>query len=598
MFRTLLLGAAAVLVLQTPVAARQVETAPPVSTADATAAWRALTADWEAFERRENPFDAASEGDRSALGRLPDITPAAAARRLEETRRFRARLAALDLAGLSAQDRFDHGFLLREVDERIEAAKFDGARLAFNAEGGAGTTLGYVARSFPTATRADQEAWLRLLEAAPEYYADLQANADRGVRTRFTQPRSVVDSAIVMAEAEAALTLERDPLLIPLAKPATGVSAAEHAALVARARELITGRIQPARREWLRFLRETYLPAARSGLGVATLPGGRDYYAYLTRSYTTTTMTPDQVHEVGQAEVRRIRAEMDQVAKDAGWTGSFAEFLTFLRTDPRFYAKTRQELLEKASEISKRADAAVPALFRRSLPRLPYGVVAVPQEIEDRYTTGRYSQGSMALGKAGYYLVNTGKLDQRPLYELPALTVHEAVPGHHLQIAIAQELGEQPWFRRNASVTAFSEGWGLYAEFLGVEMGIYRDPYERFGRLSYEMWRACRLVADTGMHWKGWTIEQARACFRDNSALAPHNIETELQRYIGWPGQALAYKIGEIEMKAMRARAEQRLGDRFDVRAFHDHMLLGGPMPLDLLEARMDAWIAAGGPAE
>jgi uncharacterized protein (DUF885 family) len=281
---------------------------------------------------------------------------------------------------------------------------------------------------------------------------------------------------------------------------------------------------------------------------------------------------------------------MDAEIAASGFTGSFAEFLNWLRTDPRFYAQQREELLMHAAEISKRADDAIPALFRNSLPRLPYGVRPVPQEIEDQYTTGRYFPGSLQLGVAGGYIVNVGKLDQRPLYELPALTLHEAVPGHHLQIAISQELGEQPWFRRNADVTAFVEGWGLYAEFLGEEMGIYRDPFERFGRLSYEMWRACRLVVDTGIHWKGWTIEEARACFRDNSALAPHNIETELQRYIGWPGQALAYKIGELKLKELREESRQALGERFDVREFHDIVLLGGPLPLALLEERIREW--------
>ena len=275
----------------------------------------------------------------------------------------------------------------------------------------------------------------------------------------------------------------------------------------------------------------------------------------------------------------------------AGWEGDFASFLTFLRTDPQFYATSREDLLKEASEMSKRADGGLPALFG-TLPRLPYDVRPVPEEIEANYTTGRYFAGSMEAGLPGGYIVNTGRLDQRPLYELPALTLHEAVPGHHLQIALQQEAEAGPYFRRGANVTAFTEGWGLYAEYLGEEMGFYRTPYERFGRLSYEMWRACRLVADTGIHWLGWEIEQARACFAENSALATHNIETELQRYIGWPGQALAYKIGEIRLRDIRGRAEAALGEDFDVRAFHDALLVDGPLPLDLLDQRMDAWIA------
>ena len=554
--------------------------------------WDAVVADWEAFERKEDPYTAGGEGDRDALRRLPEITREADARRLSALKTFRSRLDAVDVTALPPEAAFNHAFLSRLVNERIAAAAFDAPRLAFINEGGESANLGYTARTTSVATPQDAEAWLSRLAAVPRLIRENIANARRGIATGFTQPRSTVEQAIAIARAEAALTPDTDPLMIPLASLPESVSATDAAALRERARALVTGPIADARREWLRMLETEYLPKARPGLGIASVPGGRDYYSHLVRSYTTTSLTPDEIHDIGVREVARIRAEMQAVMKEAGFKGTFAEFLHWLRTDPRFYAKTRQELLEKASEIAKRADGQLPPLFRRSLPRLPYDVREVPREIEDQYTTGRYFPGSLANGVAGGYIVNTGQLDQRPLYELPALTLHEAVPGHHLQIAIAQELGEQPWFRRNTYVTAFGEGWGLYSEFLGVEMGIYRDPYERFGRLSYEMWRACRLVADTGIHWKEWTIEQARACFTDNSALASHNIETELQRYISWPGQALAYKMGEIKLRELRTRAEAALGDRFDIRAFHDTVLLGGALPLDMLEVRVEQWIA------
>jgi uncharacterized protein (DUF885 family) len=550
-------------------------------------------ADWEAFERRERPLLAAREGDAGALGKLPGITPADEARRQAWLKDFAARLARVEARALPPEDAFNHRFLSREVGLRLEAHAFDDARLGFTSEGGAGITLGYVARAFTVTRASDAHAWLRLLDAAPGFMRDAQANARRGLETGFTQPRSVVESALRIAEAEVALPAEQDPMVRPFARLPASIPASEQEALRAEARRKVAEGLAPARREWARFLREDYLPKARAELGVAALPGGRAYYAFQVRSYTTTDLTPDQVHAVGLREVARIRGEMDGVVKEAGFSGPFADFLRLLRTDPRFYAKSRQELMEKASEIAKRADDKLPSLFKRALPRLTYGVREVPRELEENYTTGRYSGGSLERGVAGAYLVNTSKLDQRPLYELPALTLHEAAPGHHLERAMSQELGEQPWFRRHTDATAFTEGWGLYSEFLGQEMGIYRDAYERFGRLSYEMWRACRLVADTGIHWKGWSLEQARACFRDNSALAPHNIETELQRYVGWPGQALAYKIGELKLKELRARAEARLGERFDVRAFHDALLLDGPMPLGLLEERMDAWLAA-----
>ena len=332
-------------------------------------------------------------------------------------------------------------------------------------------------------------------------------------------------------------------------------------------------------------------PVAKPKIGALYLPEGKAYYAYLARFFTTTDLTPDQIHDIGVKEVARIRAEMQTEMAAAGFKGTFPEFLKFLRTDPQFYATSREDLMEKSARMAKRADDELPKIFA-TLPRLPYGVREVARDIEENYTTARYNPGSPQLGIAGGLMVNTSHLDQRPLYEHPALMVHEGVPGHHLQIAIQQELGDQPWFRRQADVTAFVEGWGLYSEFLGYDIGMYRDPYERFGKLSMEMWRACRLVADTGIHWKGWTLEQARACFMENSALAPKNIENELQRYISGPGQALAYKIGELKLRELRKKAKAALGEKFDLRRFHDAVLWGGPLPLDLLEQRIDAWIA------
>ena len=568
------------------------QTPPAAARAAENPVLAAILADYEAYLRANDPITAGMEGDRAALSRLPDVSRAFELAQEPVLKGFADRLAAIDPAALSEDERLNHAFLAWVLQRSLDRIPLDVDRIgAFNSEGGPGQSLAYVASVTRIGARADAEAWIARLEAMPKFYRDQLDSARRGLDGGLVQPRSVVEGALGLMEPEIAYAAGTDPLLKPFESLPESIPAAEQAALRARAAAAVADGVMPARREWVRFLRDDYLPRAPESLGLAHRPGGRDLYAFLTQGYTTTDLTPDQIHQIGREEVARIRARMETEMRASGWTGDFAAFLAFLRSDPQFYATTREGLLEKASEMAKRADDGLPALFG-TLPRTPYGVRPVPAEIEANYTTGRYFPGSMENGVAGGYMVNTSRLDQRPLYELPALTLHEAAPGHHIQIALQQEAEAGPYFRKSVDVTAFTEGWGLYAEFLGEEMGFYRTPYERFGRLSYEMWRACRLVADTGIHWLGWDIEQARACFRDNSALAPHNIETELQRYIGWPGQATAYKIGEIRLRAIRTRAEQALGERFDVRRFHDALLVDGPLPLGLLDARMDRWIA------
>ncbi|MEY3293476.1 MAG: hypothetical protein RJB12_1247, partial [Pseudomonadota bacterium] len=490
----------------------------------------AVLTDYEAYLRAVDPINAGMEGDRDALARLPDGSRAFELAQEPVLKGFADRLAGIDTTGLGEDDRLNHAFLIYVLQRARDRIPLDTSRIdAFNSEGGPGQNLAYVANVTRIATAADAEAWIARLEAMPKSYADTLANARRGLETGMVQSRSIVENALTLIEPEAALTPDADPLLKPFATLPASSPAAQQATLRARAARAVADGITPQRREWARFLRQDYLPRAPETLGLVHRPGGREMYAYMVRGYTTTDLTPDEVHAIGREEVARIRGRMDTEMRAAGWTGDFPSFLTFLRTDPQFYVTSREALLEKASEMAKRADDGLPALFG-TLPRLPYGVRPVPREIEANYTTGRYNAGSMENGVAGGYMVNTSSLNQRGLYEMPALTLHEGVPGHHLQIALQQEAADGPYFRRSVDVTAFVEGWGLYAEFLGEEMGFYRTPYERFGRLSYEMWRACRLVADTGIHWLGWDIEQARACFRDNSALAPLNIETELQR--------------------------------------------------------------------
>ena len=348
--------------------------------------------------------------------------------------------------------------------------------------------------------------------------------------------------------------------------------------------------IVPTYQEFLEFMVNEYRPGARTTLGASELTNGREYYAHLIRHFTTLDLTADQVHEIGLKEVARIREEMDEVIRKVGFEGDFDAFLQFLRTDPRFYPETPEQLLKEASYIAKKMDGKLPALFK-TLPRLPYTVEPVPAPIAPRYTAGRYVGAPIGSTRPGYYWVNTHALESRTLYTLEALTLHEAVPGHHLQNALRQELTGLPDFRRFSSFNAFGEGWGLYSEWLGLEAGFYTDPYSNFGRLTYEMWRACRLVVDTGLHAMGWTRRQAMDYLASNTALSLHEIRTETDRYIAWPGQALAYKMGELKIRELRAKAEKALGGRFDVREFHDAVLLNGSIPLSVLEDQIELFI-------
>jgi len=549
-----------------------------------------IIADYETFNRQVDPLSAGAEGDREALRRLPDVRPETEQADRKQLVVFGERLAKIDAQQLSGEAALNHALLTSIVKESTEEIGFDFSRIAFQNDEGFHTLADYLGRSTTIASREDADAWLARLAALPAWYEQNVSNLKRGIKTRYTQPRIVVDRVLDVARKQVEVKPEDNSLLLPFARMPASIPAQAQAEYRAKALALVRDKIYPAQRAFADFLAKEYVPAARPKLAWRTTPNGEASYRFLVHQHTTTEMTPDQIHKLGEDEVGRIRGLMEKAIAQTGFKGSFAEFQKMLRTDPRFYTRTATELLEKASEIAKRSDDQLPRLFG-TLPRLTYGVRPVPAEMAEGYTTGRYWPGSMQMGQAGGYMVNTSHLDQRSLYELPALTLHEAVPGHHLQIALSQELSNLPYFRRNISVTAFTEGWGLYSEFLGEEMGMYRDPYELFGRYSYEMWRACRLVADTGIHWLGWDIEQARRCFTDNSALSEHNIQTELERYISWPGQALAYKVGELRFRQLRSEAEQALGERFDIRQFHDTLLLGGPLPLDIVEVRVRDWV-------
>ncbi len=553
---------------------------------------QAAIAAFDRYSREADPVTAGLDGDRAALGLWPDNSPRAVATRVAELKGIKARLAGLQGARLKGEDETDRAYLAWLVDDKLEGYAFDQAREPFSSDSGPFDTPDYAARSTAIHGEGDAAAWLARLKALPAYYETEIANARRGIATGFVQPRAIVEVALRAARARADEPAEQSALLIPFKDLPSSIPADRQAALRAEALQIVRDRIKPEEQAYVRMMAEDYLPKAPEALGVRSLPDGAAYYAFLVRHYTTTDLRPDQVHAIGVEEVARIRKRMDAVIAETGFKGSFADFLAFLRSDPRFYAKTPDELLERAAVLVKRIDDQLPGHFG-VLPRLTFGVRPVPAELAEGYTSARYWQGSPDQGIPGEFMVNTSHLDQRPLYELPALALHEAIPGHHLQIALAQERKDLPFFRRNGSLDAYVEGWALYSEGLGEEMGIYQTPYERFGRLSMEMWRACRLVADTGIHWLGWTREEARRCFVENTALAPKNIDVELDRYISWPGQALAYKIGELRIEALRKKAEAALGPKFDLRRFHDAILLDGPLPLGLLESKIDAWIAA-----
>ncbi|MGY6588662.1 MAG: DUF885 domain-containing protein [Wenzhouxiangella sp.] len=551
-----------------------------------------LVADFEAHELAFDPVRAGEQGDLDAAGRWPDQTPARLAERLASEALFYERLQAIPVDTLDENDAVSHAVLDYLLSSRLDLAPFEARRVGFtNDSGFFSFPFNLAARTRPS-NRAEAEAWIQRLESLPDYLQSQVAWLQRGVDDGFVQPGLVAERVLEQIETLAGQSLDDHGLLAPIKALPARMDAGERERLMSQAREVIADQVVPAYQSMVTFFREVYLAEPRESLGISALPDGRDYYRALVRYHTTLDTTPEAVHQQGLAEVERIRAEMDEVIEASGFEGSFAEFLQYLRTDPKFYAQSERELLMHASYIAKRADDAMPRFFRH-LPRLPYGVRPVPASIAPNYTTGRYWAGNLEAGMAGGYMVNTYRLDQRPLYELPALTVHEAVPGHHHQIAIAQELENVPDFRRNTYITAFGEGWALYTEFLAIEMGIYETPFEDFGRLTYEMWRACRLVVDTGLHYFDWSREQAEACLLENSALSEHNVRTEIDRYISWPGQALAYKTGELLIRELRAQAEARLGDGFDLRAFHDHILAMGAMPLAALEQRMNAWIEA-----
>jgi uncharacterized protein (DUF885 family) len=552
----------------------------------------ALFAEVWAFELREDPLFATDVGEHRYDDRLPSVTPEDEARRARARRAFLDQLRAIDRTRLAAQDRVSYDMLARQLQGRVEDFGFGGYQIPITVDEGFHIALAQLPDRAPLATTKDYENYIARLRATPTYVRQQIANMRVGMKRGFTMPRITLEGYEVTIASHVVDDPAKSVFDRPFARFPTTVPEGDRARLRDAGRAAITGAVVPAYREFLEFMTKEYIPGARTTLGASAMPDGRAYYRHTIRSFTTLDIAPEEVHRIGLAEVTRIRAEMDSVMRQTGFTGDFAAFLEFLRTDPRFYAKTPDELLKEAAWIAKRMDGQLPSLFRK-LPRLPYGIQPVPPHLAPKYTGGRYVSAPFGSTQPGYYWVNTYALETRPLYILEALTLHEAVPGHHLQIALAQEQEGLPDFRRHAYISAFGEGWGLYSERLGLEAGFYTDPYRNFGRLTYEMWRACRLVVDTGIHDMGWTRDQAMEFLGSNTALSRHEVKTETDRYISWPGQALAYKLGELKIRELRGRAERALGPRFDVREFHDVVLRNGVVPLSVLEEQVDAYIAA-----
>lgn len=539
-----------------------------------------------------NPVQATALGIRDYDDRLVDISLAEQDREAKAAQAFLDRLKTIPDNALSPADRTNKGVLARLLSDQVEGNRYGERMILFTTYYGWHQGFAGMADNLPFRTRADYESYLTRLSAYPKLNGDAIAISREALAKGYIQPCEA------MAGFENSITgaVEGRPegtrFFGPLKRQRpTDMSDADWTKMQARAVALIRDVVAPEYGKFAQFYLKEYKPNCRKTVGASAMPQGADWYAFQARSHTTTDLTPEQIHEIGLSEVARIRAEMVKIAADAGYPSREA-FIAKLRTDPGYYAKTPEELLAAASRVAKQIDGKMPQYFGK-LPRLPYGVREIPRETAETTTTAYYNGGSPESGIAGNFYVNTSKLSQRPLWELPALTAHEAVPGHHNQIALQQELS-LPEFRKNLTgFTAFVEGWGLYSEHLGIEMGLYDTPEKNMGRLSYEMWRACRLVVDTGLHAKGWTKAQAIAFMRDNSALSDANVEAEVNRYISWPGQALGYKLGELKFRELRARAERILGPKFDIRRFHDAALGQGPVPLDVLERQVDDWIAA-----
>ncbi len=539
----------------------------------------------------DSPEFATEVGYPGQNDRWTDRSLEAIERRKRELQAPMKVIQSIDRAKLDTAEQLDYDLFKKDKEDAIEGTRFKEEYTPLTQLDGVQQDTAKTLDESPHSMAKDYQDIIARLNALPLLIDQTMVLMSKGLESGITPPRITLRDVPQQIKNQMVEDPEKNAFFKPFKDFPAEIPEAERARLRSEAAKALKEKVLPAFGKLHDFVVSKYIPGSREKIAISDLPDGKAWYAYRVRTSTTTSMTPQQIHELGLSEVKRIRNEMDRVIEKTGFKGNFEEFCKFLRTDPQFYYRDAESLLRGYRDICKRADPELAHLFGK-LPRLPYGVQAVPSFSEKSQTTAYYQAGSPEIGRPGWYFANTYALDTRPKWEMEALSLHESVPGHHLQIALAQELQDAPEFRKHGGYTAFVEGWGLYSESLGTEMGFYKDPYMKFGQLTYEIWRAIRLVVDTGMHSMGWSRQRAIDYFMANSSKNEHDITVEIDRYIVWPGQALAYKIGELKYKELRAYATRELGAKFDIRQFHDQVLGSGALPMDILEKRIKEWVA------
>ena len=545
-----------------------------------------LDEDWE-HTLQENPYFASLLGDLRFNNKVSSNSSEKFKSDANYERAFLDKLDKIKLSNLNDSDQLNYRLIKTSTEISFEGRNFPRYYMALNQRGGVQDYYSYGDR-LNFSNKTDYEDWFERIKGFNENVKNSLKNNKEGLEMGYTQPKLVTRAVVSQIEGLLASSMEDHPYYKIFLSANEIIGDEEASEIQSRVKDFIKNELNPSYRKLMTFLKNVYLPNSRNSVGISDVPDGKAWYEYLVKYHTTTDLTPDEIHEIGLKEVARIRSEMEDIIALVEWEGDFNSFLRFLRTDPQFYYETGEELLDAYRAMSKKIDAFMPSLFNK-LPRAPYGVIPIPMESAPYTTTAYYNAPSK--GRPGYYYANLYKPETRPKYEIPVLSVHEAVPGHHHQIALAQELENVPKFRNHLSFTSFVEGWGLYSEQLGENMGLYDDPYDKFGQLTYDMWRAIRLVVDTGMHYKGWTREEAVELFLQNTAKTPQDINNEVDRYIAWPGQALAYKIGQLKIMELRDKAKEELGEKFDLKDYHDFILSFGSIPMNILEEKVNEFI-------